>query len=276
MSSSIVSVNFKDLKYNLYEVLGLSKEASETRIKKNFRKLVLELHPDKNTDSSEDLYNHVIIANQVLSDSINRKKYDEFLEGEKAAPSFFDLKNSFEESLKKTDNLFPKKEEATGIFKTKLNELNQKHGFDAKSDFNVMSKYNEIKKKRETTITIPQEKISGNKDFNSKFEKRMDDNTFSDQIVLNNASSSLSSYQPHDGLVNIGDYSTLYSEDSISTGNFTSLDMAFKLQKINSTVTEKSLEERMKEYTNQSNKFQNRKPEEFSKKKFHDWDETDN
>ena len=80
---SIVSVNFKDLKYNLYEVLGLSKEASDNRIKKNFRKLVLELHPDKNKDSSEELYNHLIIANQVLSDSLNRKKYDEFLELEK-------------------------------------------------------------------------------------------------------------------------------------------------------------------------------------------------
>ena len=120
MSSSIVSVNFKDLKYNLYEVLGLSKEASESRIKKNFRKLVLELHPDKNTDSSEELYNHVIIANQVLSDSINRKRYDEFLEEENAAPSFLNLKTSFEESLKKTDKLFPKKEEATNIFKTKI------------------------------------------------------------------------------------------------------------------------------------------------------------
>ena len=276
MSASIVSVNFKDLKYNLYEVLGLSKEASENRIKKNFRKLVLELHPDKNTDSSEDLYNHVIIANQVLSDSINRKKYDEFLEEEKAAPSFVDLKNSFEESLKKTDNLFPKKEVAKDLFKTKINELNQKHGFDAKSDFNVMSKYNEIKKNRENNITIVQEKISNNKDFNSKFEKRKDDNTFSDQIVLSNPSSTLSSYQPHDGLVNIGDYSTLYSEDTISTGNFTSLDMAFKIQKINSTVTEKSLDDRMKEYTSQTSKYQNRKPDEFSNKKFNDWNDSDN
>ena len=273
MSSSIVSVNFKDLKYNLYEVLGLSKEASDNRIKKNFRKLVLELHPDKNKDSSEELYNHLIIANQVLSDSINRKKYDEFLELEKKETSFLDLKNNFEESLKNVDQLFPKKEEANNIFKTKLNELNQKHGFDAKTDFNVMNKYNEIKKNRDN-ITIPQEKIANNKDFNSKFEKRKDDNTFSDQIIQS-TNSTLSSYQPHDELTTIGNYSALYMEDSISTGNFTSLDMAFKIQKINSTATEKSVEERMKEYKNQTNKYNNRKPEEFSSKKFNDWNEGD-
>jgi molecular chaperone DnaJ len=55
--SSAITINFDDLKYNLYDILGLTKDASENRIKKTFRKLVIELHPDKNKDANDELYN---------------------------------------------------------------------------------------------------------------------------------------------------------------------------------------------------------------------------
>jgi DnaJ-class molecular chaperone len=53
MSKPLVSVNFQNLKYNLYEVLGIDSKASETKIKKAFRNLILNFHPDKNNNIEE-------------------------------------------------------------------------------------------------------------------------------------------------------------------------------------------------------------------------------
>jgi curved DNA-binding protein CbpA len=271
MSISI-SVNFKELKYNLYEVLGLSNKASDNKIKKNFRKLVLELHPDKNPNSSEDLYNHVIIANQVLTNPQKRKEYDDFLDEQNKKDSFIDLKNNFESQTKNLDKYFPTKNDAKDNFKSKIDELNKKHGY-SENDNNGAAKikYEKMKKDRESQVFIPQERISNMNEFNYKFDKKKDNGDFKDQIIVSNSVSSLGTYQPSDGLTTIGDYSTLYLEDSVSTGNFTSLDQAFKLQKVNTSVPEKSLEERMKEYKNQTSMYNNFKSKDFSNKNFNDW-----
>ena len=230
--SSAITINFDDLKYNLYDILGLTKDASENRIKKTFRKLVIELHPDKNKDANDELYNHVIIANQVLTSKNLRNDYDNFLDETKKKDSFLDLKNNFDSQIKEIEKLFPEKEEAKNLFSNKIKELNNKHGFSANDDSgNILNKYENIKKKRDQ-ISIPQEKIANTKDFNNKFENKKESGVFAEQIVVANPNSNLGTYQPNDGLASIGDYSNLYSEDTISTGAYTSLDMAFKIQKI--------------------------------------------
>jgi curved DNA-binding protein CbpA len=272
MSKPLVTINFNELKFNLYEVLGLTNEASESRIKKSFKKLVIELHPDKNPDSNEEIFNHIVIANQVLGNPILRKDYDNYLEEKDKKTSHVDLKNNFESAIKDVEKLFPVKEEANKTFKTKIEELNKKHGVnDDLNSRNVMSQYEQLKKMRDSQISIPQEKISNRDDFNQKFESRKDTCAFDGQIIPINPNSSLGTYQPNDALVGIGDYSKLYAEDSVSTGNYTSLDMAFKIQKIDSNVSEKSLKERMEEYKNQTNLYNSRKPSDFSSKKFDDW-----
>ena len=96
MSKPLVTINYNELKFNLYEVLGLTKEATSSRIKKSFKKLVIELHPDKNPDSNEDIFNHIIIANQVLSNSNLRKDYDNYLDENDKKTLHVDLKNNFE------------------------------------------------------------------------------------------------------------------------------------------------------------------------------------
>jgi curved DNA-binding protein CbpA len=272
MSNPIVSINFTDLKYDLYQILGLSKEASDNRIKKTFRKLVLELHPDKNKDANEELYNHVIIANQVLTNTQLRKDYDAFLDESSKKDSFLDLKKNFDSQIKEVEKFFPVKEEAKGLFTNKIDELNKKHGFNTEHDSkDIMSQYNSVKTNRKSQINIPQERISNTKDFNAKFENKKESGVFGEQLIVANANNNLGTYQPNDGLATIGDYSNLYAEDTVSTGAYTSLDMAFKIQKINTQVKEKTLDERMKEYKSQTTQFTNRNPNDFSSRSFNDW-----
>ena len=59
--------------------LMLNPSRSESKIKKAFRNLILNFHPDKNSEAEEDIYQHIIIANQVLSNNNTRSKYDDFL-----------------------------------------------------------------------------------------------------------------------------------------------------------------------------------------------------
>src|SRR5450631_3343250 len=63
-----------------YKILGISKTASEEDIKKAYRKLARKLHPDLNPNDKEanKKFQQINEANEVLSDSEKRKKYDQY------------------------------------------------------------------------------------------------------------------------------------------------------------------------------------------------------
>jgi molecular chaperone DnaJ len=62
-----------------YEVLGVSRDASETEVKKAFRRLARELHPDVNDESdAEDRFKEAAEAYEVLSDAERRRTYDAY------------------------------------------------------------------------------------------------------------------------------------------------------------------------------------------------------
>ncbi len=66
-------------KRDYYEVLGVSKGASDEEIKKAFRKLALEFHPDRNkAEGAVEKFKEVNEAYQVLTDSEKRANYDRF------------------------------------------------------------------------------------------------------------------------------------------------------------------------------------------------------
>jgi molecular chaperone DnaJ len=64
---------------DFYAALGVSKTATATEIKKAYRKLARDLHPDKNPNNkqAEEKFKTVSEAYDVLSDDTKRKEYDE-------------------------------------------------------------------------------------------------------------------------------------------------------------------------------------------------------
>ena len=63
-----------------YEVLGISRSASDAEVKKAFRRLAMKYHPDRNPDNkeTEKLFKEVKEAYDVLSDSSKRATYDQY------------------------------------------------------------------------------------------------------------------------------------------------------------------------------------------------------
>src|SRR5688572_8905835 len=69
-----MALEYKDY----YQILGVSRTASEDEIRKAFRKLAREYHPDvaKDKAKAEDKFKEINEAYEVLGDPEKRKKYD--------------------------------------------------------------------------------------------------------------------------------------------------------------------------------------------------------
>jgi molecular chaperone DnaJ len=64
-------------KRDYYEVLGVAKDASPDEVKKAFRRLAVQYHPDKQ-GGSEEKFKEINEAYEVLKDSSKRQRYDQF------------------------------------------------------------------------------------------------------------------------------------------------------------------------------------------------------
>ena len=67
-------------KRDYYEVLGVAREAGGEEIKRSFRKLAMQYHPDRNVGDkdAEEKFKEAAEAYDVLSDSNKRERYDRY------------------------------------------------------------------------------------------------------------------------------------------------------------------------------------------------------
>src|SRR5215467_5338990 len=70
----------RNIPRDYYEVLGVSRDASDADIKKAFRRLARELHPDVNSHDpdAEEKFKEAAEAYEVLSDPERRQTYDAY------------------------------------------------------------------------------------------------------------------------------------------------------------------------------------------------------
>ena len=271
---SKIEIDFNNLKYNLYEILNVPANSEETKIKKSFMKMVKNFHPDKNSELEEDIYYHIILANQILLNKDSRRKYDNYLIDR--ADTFDELKGSFSKTVKELDKNIPDKEASIALFNNTSNMLNKKHGYVDNESVPIMEKFNKIKENRDSNdIKIEQENIKSTTEFNNKFDmhKSSDTGKFKDQLVeYKGMPAELSTYVIGEQYTNLADIGKLYIEDSVQSAKYSSLDRAFAIQSITSDINKKkTYDEKMKEYQSQTENIKNMKTTEFSNKKFNEW-----
>lgn len=84
-------------KRDYYEVLGVEKGASVDDIKKSYRKLALQYHPDRNKAAdAEEKFKEISEAYAILSDDQKRQKYDQFGHAGMEGYSASDIYNNFD------------------------------------------------------------------------------------------------------------------------------------------------------------------------------------
>ncbi|MDR0739905.1 MAG: DnaJ domain-containing protein [Mycoplasmataceae bacterium] len=66
-------------KRDYYEILGISKQATQDEVKRSFRRLAMQYHPDRNkAPDAEQKFKEINEAYEVLSDTKRRQTYDQF------------------------------------------------------------------------------------------------------------------------------------------------------------------------------------------------------
>jgi DnaJ-class molecular chaperone len=73
-----------------YKILGITKDSNQIQIRKAFRKLALQYHPDKNKNSEESKqkFMEIVKAYEILSDEKAKERYDSRIFNDKTIQNF--------------------------------------------------------------------------------------------------------------------------------------------------------------------------------------------
>jgi hypothetical protein len=227
---------FSELKYNLYEILNVSSNATTQEIKKAYAHMVKHFHPDKSNALDMDLFHHVTACKNILLDPVVKSEYDIFLTQPKDL-IHSDLKTKFKSENK------PKIGQTN--FNAKMEELNKLHGYTnfTENKINPM-KYN-------PTISIEKKNFKNTNEFNNSFESSKEINPNEQLVIWKEEPLVLQSITMCSSLDN---FEKLYVEDSVEDVNFTSLNRAFLLHPnrqenaIDMRNPAEIMDERMKNY----------------------------
>ena len=62
-----------------YDILNVKKGSSKNEIKKAYRKVAMKFHPDRNNNTTDNLFKNILHAYQIISDTEKRLNYDNYL-----------------------------------------------------------------------------------------------------------------------------------------------------------------------------------------------------
>ncbi|MGL2721611.1 DnaJ domain-containing protein, partial [Helicobacter pylori] len=80
---------------SLYQTLNVSENASQDEIKKSYRRLARQYHPDLNkTKEAEEKFKEINAAYEILSDEEKRRQYDQFGDNMFGGQNFSDFAKS--------------------------------------------------------------------------------------------------------------------------------------------------------------------------------------
>lgn len=103
-----------------YEILGVKKESTEAEVKKAYRKLALQLHPDKNgAPNADEAFKMVSRAFQILSDEGKREQFDRYgadPDSRQSAPSGFSQQSYGRGGMQGQGNMFGDELNADDLF----------------------------------------------------------------------------------------------------------------------------------------------------------------
>lgn len=167
------------IKKNFYQILNISSLASQEEIKKAYKKLVVQYHPDKNIgkENTEEIFKKILEAYETLSDIEKRKRYDQTIQEDIST-----LKNTNKNTeTNKTTN-------KNTNFTNSQNNFNQKNAqnsnFDPtqnikKTTFSevINDVFNSFVKNYQTKNIFNKDK---NTDFNKNFSKNPNKNLTKD------------------------------------------------------------------------------------------------
>lgn len=122
---------------DLYDVLDVEPECTQTELTHAYKKLVKKYHPDKNRGKHKDLFDLIVHAYGVLRDEKSRRDYDRLKKmsdkATKPHDAFQSEFDAFIELQEKGDT--PEARRAAQIrFQEEFEEMNMRHKFDATKD----------------------------------------------------------------------------------------------------------------------------------------------
>lgn len=243
------TVQFNSLEFNLYELLNLPISCTCEEIKKTFRKLIKQFHPDKITEIEEKIYYNITLAHHILANPTSREKYDRWLL--KSNQNHSTLKDNFKQDEEVIRNYFPKnKDEAKVQYEQNFEMLGKRHGNYVEDKRSLQNIYKDKEKER-VKINVSKEDFVNMDDFNSTFTKRKINGIYNNMIVKKT-----SEIQPFtfkgSNLAELKDFDKVYVNDN-------QYRYAFELMPSDETLmNQQNTKERLDDYNNTTQKLKNK------------------
>lgn len=255
MESFLSNIDFDDLKYNLYELLNIKNNASYKKIRKSYKKLIIQFHPDKTSKLEEDIFHNISLAYQILKNEDIRYKYDLWLESKSKSKNINVLKNGYTNDKNKVKKYFPSESRLAFNEYNNLAKKKEKiHGVNNYNNNNIKSEYNKKIKKRSNLGNIEYKNYKDKYDFNNNFKDKKIN--YKDNIIKSNKN--LVCFQKSEidkKYISIDNYNKLYQNGSVIDESYTSLDLAFMLHPEIFLKDNENIREKVKKYKKQTKKL---------------------